>query len=95
MSLASSELSGNLLAERKSEQNLAQADMADPRRLNEIIWFSVRGAGSPMPEIARLPAFDAFREGILEDDEEEEREERERRGKRAKAVLAENRKVLR
>jgi DNA-binding beta-propeller fold protein YncE len=73
--------------ERTAEQNLAQADMADPRALNEIIWFSVRGAGSPMPEIARLPAFDAMREGILDDDEEEEREERERdrRNKHRKA----------
>jgi YVTN family beta-propeller protein len=45
---------------RTSEQNLAFADMADPRVLNEIIWFSVRGAKSPMPEISRLPAFDAM-----------------------------------
>ena len=45
---------------RTNEQNLAFADMADPRVLNEIIWFSVRGAKSPMPEISRLPAFDAM-----------------------------------
>ncbi|HLL71345.1 MAG TPA: bifunctional YncE family protein/alkaline phosphatase family protein [Pyrinomonadaceae bacterium] len=59
---------------RTSEQNLTFADMADPRVLNEIIWFSVRGAGVPMPEISRLPAFDAMLPDI-EDDEEEEREE--------------------
>ncbi|HEV7902210.1 MAG TPA: bifunctional YncE family protein/alkaline phosphatase family protein [Pyrinomonadaceae bacterium] len=45
---------------RTGEQNLAFADMADPRVLSEIIWFSVRGAKSPMPEISRLPAFDAM-----------------------------------
>jgi hypothetical protein len=57
---------------RTSEQNLAFADMADPRVLNEIIWFSVRGAQSPMTEISRLPAFDAMLPAI-EDEEEAER----------------------
>ncbi|HKP72097.1 MAG TPA: alkaline phosphatase family protein, partial [Pyrinomonadaceae bacterium] len=60
-------------SERTAEQNLAHADQADPRVLNQIIWFSVRGAGEPMPEISRLPAFDAMLPEI-EDDEEEERE---------------------
>ncbi len=60
---------------RTDEQDLTHADMADPRVLNEIIWFSVRGAGSPMPEIARLPAFDALREGIAQEKEEEEIED--------------------
>jgi hypothetical protein len=46
------------------QQNLAHADMAHPRELNEIIWFSVRGAAEPMPQIARLPAFDALRAGL-------------------------------
>jgi YVTN family beta-propeller protein len=46
------------------QQNLAHADMANPRELNEIIWFSVRGAAEPLPEIARLPAFDALRAGL-------------------------------
>jgi len=45
--------------------------MADPRVLNEIIWFSVRGGHSPMPQISRLPAFDAMLAGIREDEEEE------------------------
>jgi YVTN family beta-propeller protein len=57
---------------RTAEQNLSHADMADARVLNEIIWFTVRGAQSGMPAIARLPAFDAMREGILEDDDEEQ-----------------------
>jgi len=52
------------------EQNLAQADMADARVLNQIIWFSVRGAESPMPEISRLPAFDAMIPDIEDDDAE-------------------------
>lgn len=60
---------------RTAEQDLAHADMADPRVLNEIIWFSVRGSRQPIPAIARLPLFDAMRSGIIEDDEEEEERE--------------------
>lgn len=56
---------------RTSEQNLELADMADPRVMNEIIWHSVRGSGSQMPAVARLPAFDALREGIAGEIEEE------------------------
>jgi YVTN family beta-propeller protein len=56
---------------RTAEQNLTHADMADARVMNEIIWYSVRGSGSPMPKIARLPAFDALREGIAEQQEEQ------------------------
>jgi len=54
---------------RTEEQNLERADMADPETLNRIIWFSVKG-NIPMPEIARLPAFDAMRLGLQEGDEE-------------------------
>ncbi len=54
------------------EQNLEYADMANPRQLNEIIWFSVRGEKSPMPEIARLPAFDLLIAGIRDEDDEDE-----------------------
>jgi YVTN family beta-propeller protein len=62
-----------------AEQDTAHADMADPEILNRIIWFSVRGS-IPMPPIARLPAFDAMRLGLQEEDEEiaERREDRER-----------------
>lgn len=56
---------------RTAEQNLEHADMADPQVMNEIIRYSVRGAASPMPGIARLPAFDALREGIAKQLEEE------------------------
>ncbi|MGI9107839.1 MAG: bifunctional YncE family protein/alkaline phosphatase family protein [Pyrinomonadaceae bacterium] len=56
---------------RTSEQNLAFADMADPRVLNQIVWFSVRGQETPMPEIARLPAFDVMLPEIVDDDEKE------------------------
>ncbi len=59
------------------EQNLEFADMANPRQLNEIIWFSVRGGNSPMPEIARLPAFDLLTAGIREDDDEGEKADEE------------------
>ena len=49
---------------RSSQQNLSHADLADPLTLNKIIWFSVRGSGTPMPEIASLPAFEAMKLGI-------------------------------
>jgi hypothetical protein len=45
------------------KQDLSHNDMADPRELNEIIWFSVRGS-EPMPGIARLPIFDVMRTGL-------------------------------
>lgn len=62
--------------EQTMQQDLEHADMADPHILNQIIWYSVKGDRQPMPQIARLPAFDAMREGLIEDeDEEEEREE--------------------
>ncbi len=63
---------------RTLEQDLDHADMADARTMNEIIWFSVRGA-APIPAVARLPVFDAMREGVAveEDDEDEDEEARE------------------
>lgn len=54
------------------EQDLTHADMADPYELNQIIWFSVR-PDRPMPAISRLPAFDAMKLGVTEEDEEEEK----------------------
>jgi YVTN family beta-propeller protein len=65
------------------KQNMAHADMADPHILNQVIWFSVRGAGSRMPEMARLPVFDAMCAGIAEDDDEE-REERAKRNTKSR-----------
>ena len=62
---------------RTAEQDIEHADMADPRVLNEAIWFSARGAASPMPEPARLPVFDAMRLGLRAEAEEEEEDERE------------------
>jgi hypothetical protein len=49
--------------ELTNEQDLAHADMANPREMNEIIWFSVRGE-EPMPGIARLPAFELMTAGM-------------------------------
>ena len=57
---------------RTAEQDMGHADMADPRTLNEAIWFSARGADWPMPEAARLPAFDAMRLGLRAEAEEED-----------------------
>ncbi|MEZ5428936.1 MAG: bifunctional YncE family protein/alkaline phosphatase family protein [Pyrinomonadaceae bacterium] len=54
------------------KQDLRHQDMADPRELNEIIWFSVRGESVPMPGIARLPAYDVMTTGIRPDDDDDE-----------------------
>lgn len=56
---------------RTLEQDLTKLDVAAPRVLDEIIWFSVRGE-LPMPADGRLPAFDAMRQGIVESDDEED-----------------------
>ena len=53
------------------EQDLSRADMANPRELNEIIWFSVKGESAAMPEISRLPAFEVMTAGIKPDDDDE------------------------
>ena len=55
------------------QQDLKHADMANPRVLNEIIWFSVKGE-IPMPGIARLPAFELMTAGVKPESEEEEAE---------------------
>ena len=55
-------------------QDLEHADMANPRELNEIIWFSVMGE-RPMPQIARLPAFELMTAGVNPDDEDAEAED--------------------
>ena len=62
--------------ELTEEQNLTRADMANPRILNEIIWFSVRGE-QPMPGIARHAGFEIMTLGVREEDEEDEAEEEE------------------
>jgi DNA-binding beta-propeller fold protein YncE len=56
------------------KQDLSHNDMADPRELNEIIWFSVRGA-EPMPEPERLAAFELMRIGIKPDNDDEAEDE--------------------
>jgi hypothetical protein len=52
-------------------QDLSHPDMANPRELNEIIWFSVKGDAT-MPGIARLPAFELMTAGIKPDSDEDE-----------------------
>ena len=71
---------------RTAEQDIERADMADPRTLNEAIWFSVRGSGSPMPEAARLPAFDAMRLGLRAEAEGEDEDEGDEDGAAARRV---------
>lgn len=51
-------------------QDLSHPDMANPRELNEIIWFSVKGDAA-MPGIARLPAFELMTAGIKPDSDED------------------------
>jgi YVTN family beta-propeller protein len=59
-----------------ARQDLRHADMADPREMNEIIWFSVRGK-TPMPAIARLPAFELMIAGIEPDKDDDDDKENE------------------
>ncbi len=49
-------------------QDFRHQDMANPRELNEIIWYSVKG-DAEMPGIASLPAFDLMTAGLKEEDE--------------------------
>lgn len=51
-----------------AQQDLEHADMANPRQLNEIIWFSVKG-DVPIPGIARLPAFELMTAGMKPEEE--------------------------
>ena len=47
---------------RQSEQqNFTSEDLANPRILNRIIWYSVRGSDDGYPRVARLPVFDVMR----------------------------------
>jgi len=54
------------------KQDLSHPDMANPRELNEIIWFSVRG-DTPMPRIARLPVFELMTAGLKPDGKEDKK----------------------
>jgi hypothetical protein len=54
---------------KSMRQNFAHADMADPKTLNDIIWFACRGTDSAAPQTAQLPAYQALRLGISEFDE--------------------------
>ena len=56
------------------KQDLSHNDMANPRELNEIIWFSVRG-NEPMPEPTRLAAFELMRTGLKSEAEDNEADE--------------------
>src|SRR5262249_24348720 len=69
---------------RTAEQNLSRADQADAQTLNEIIWFSVRGAQAPLPRLAHLPAFDLMLIGLnREDENRNEENDRERANHKA------------
>jgi hypothetical protein len=53
---------------KSTQQNYAHADMADPKILNAVIWFACKGDGSAVPPAAQLPAYEAMRLGISEDE---------------------------
>ncbi|HZR25871.1 MAG TPA: bifunctional YncE family protein/alkaline phosphatase family protein [Vicinamibacterales bacterium] len=55
-------------ADASSRMNLAEADLAPERELNEIIWRSVKGSNSPMPPI-RHAGFVRSRAGDGDDDD--------------------------
>jgi YVTN family beta-propeller protein len=55
---------------RKSmRQDFTHADMADPQVLNAVIWFACKGSGPAMPAPAELPAVQAMRLGIAEEEQ--------------------------
>ncbi len=75
------------------QQNLQEADLADPGVLNRIIWFSVRSGSEAYPAAARLPVFDALRTGNAE--EADEQELAEEIARRVKGLLASRRHAVR
>ena len=58
--------------DRTAKLALGAPDMANPRELNEVIWFAARGR-QPMPEPARLALVDAMQSTLDEAGEEEAR----------------------
>jgi hypothetical protein len=58
-------------AQASLRMNMIEADLAPERELNEIIWKSIRGAGSEMPAPIRA----AFIRPIAEEDEDGEEDE--------------------
>ena len=58
------------------EQDLTHQDMAKPRALNEIIWYSVMG-DREMPGVARLPAFELMTMGLKSDEDDKADEDDE------------------
>ena len=62
--------------ELTDKQDLRHEDMANPRELNEIIWYSVMG-DREMPGIARLPAFELMTMGLKPDKDDKADEDDE------------------
>lgn len=57
---------------RKTLQlDFQHADMADPRVLNDSIWFATRGTPPPASSVRRLPAFDLLTAGVEREDEDD------------------------
>jgi hypothetical protein len=54
---------------KSMRQDFAHADMADPKTLNDIIWFACRGNDSNAPQTAQLPVYQALLLGISQAEE--------------------------
>ncbi len=54
---------------KSTQQDFSHADMADPKVLNGAIWFACKGNGSAVPQAVQLPAYQAMRLGIAEEEE--------------------------
>ena len=60
------------LVSRSMRMDFSHADMVDPTLLNRVIWDAITRGKVPMPQVAKLPAADALRNGIVEDNDEKE-----------------------
>ena len=54
---------------RSRKLNFAHADMADPNELNQMIWFACTGKNQPAPVAAELPAYQAMRLGLADEEQ--------------------------
>ncbi len=66
-------------AAASAQMNMAEADLCPDLELNEIVWRSVRGAGSPMPPPVRAAFIRALPAGEGDGDADDRPEARDRR----------------
>jgi hypothetical protein len=56
-------------ADASMRMNLAEADMAPERELNEILWRSIKGTGATVPPAVRSAFVRRARNGDGDDDD--------------------------